>query len=180
MSRYEDTLEEFENGNDDEKHKLVYAHFGLAVYQAQVLEEAFSIMLWTNRIFKKQAESKEEINEIIDAIENSKKTMGNFLNEVKQNYGLTVEHLAILEDVLNRRNFIVHKFFKIEINKFYSNTGKKEMIKYLCDFIDDAVAIDSELDQYYAAFKLKLGFTDERIEDMLNEVKTKELERDQE
>ncbi|PKB15265.1 hypothetical protein [Flavobacterium sp. 5] len=156
----------------------MYAYFGLAVYFGQVLEEAFSIMLWTNRIFKNQAKSTKEINDIIDTIENSKKTMGNLLNEVKQNYGLSEKHLMTLEDVLNRRNYIVHKFFKIEIHKFHSEIGKKEMIKYLCDFTDDTVEIDAELNQYFQDYKLRLGFTDARIDEIVAEMKEKELARD--
>lgn len=178
MKRYEIALEEYENEDEDGKHKLVYAYFGLAIYFSQLLEETFSIMLWTNRIFKKQAKSSEEINDIIDSIENSKKTMGNLLNEVKQNYGLSEAHIKHLEDILNRRNYLIHKYFRVEIHKFYSHVGRKEMIKYFCDFIDQSGEIDEQLNQYFLSYKLRLGFTDERIAEMVNEMKEKELQRD--
>jgi hypothetical protein len=46
-------------------------------------------MLWTDRIFYKKVKKNKEVNEIIDSIENSKKTMGIFINEVKNSYSLT-------------------------------------------------------------------------------------------
>ena len=54
MGRYEEVLEEYLNEDDDGKAKLIYAQFGLAIYLTNCLEETFSIMLWTNRIFKQK------------------------------------------------------------------------------------------------------------------------------
>ena len=51
MTKYELALQEYKEENEDGKHKLIYAYFGLAVYFSQCLEETFSIMLWTDRIF---------------------------------------------------------------------------------------------------------------------------------
>src|SRR5690606_7571602 len=98
-------------------------------------------MLWSDRIFKKKVKSNKEVNEIIDAIENSKKTMGLFINEVKQTYSLPEELIESLKDILEKRNYIVHKYFKLEIQKFASDLGKKEMLKYFCSFIDNVKQI---------------------------------------
>lgn len=179
MTRYEIALIEFESATAEGEHeKLIYAYFGAAIYYAQCLEESFSMMLWINRIFKEQAKSSDEINEIIDAIENSKKTMGSFLNEVKQNYELSENHIAELESVLNRRNYLVHKYFKLEIQKFHSDKGKKEMLKYFADFIEDTVLIDDELQKYFLNYKIRLGFTEDKIAKLLEKMKQKELQRD--
>ena len=76
--RYEIAQSEYESEDDSGRHRLVYAYFGLAIYSGQCLEETFSIMLWTDRIFKKKVKTNAEVNEIIDAIENSKKDNGEF------------------------------------------------------------------------------------------------------
>lgn len=76
MSTYQGALEEYRNEDNDGKYRLIYTYFGLAIYFSQVLEETFSIMLWTNRIFKDKAKTNKEVNDIIDTIENSRKTMG--------------------------------------------------------------------------------------------------------
>lgn len=110
--RYEIAKNEYETEDDDGRHRLVYAYFGLAIYFGQCLEETFSIMLCTDRIFKKKVKTNAEVNGIIDAIENSKKTMGNFINEVKQSYSLTTSIVDQLDNILDTRNYLAHKYFR--------------------------------------------------------------------
>ncbi len=88
-------------------------------------------MIWLNRVFKEKAKFR---NEIIDAIESSKKTMGALIHEVKTEYSLPENLETDLKRVLDTRNYLVHKFFKEQIQKFHTELGKKEMLKYFCDF----------------------------------------------
>ncbi|MCE3269429.1 MAG: hypothetical protein K0R49_1683, partial [Burkholderiales bacterium] len=53
----------------------------------------------------------------------SKMTMGNFIKEVKQSYNLTNESIEQLDQILEMRNYLAHKYFKLHINKAYSKTG---------------------------------------------------------
>lgn len=175
--RYDIAKNEYEAQDDDGKHRLVYAYFGLAIYFVQVLEETFSIMLSTDRILKKKAKTSEEVNEIMDTIENSKKMMGNFINEVKHSYSLTTSIVEQLDKILDKRNYLVHKYFKLHIAKFYSEVGQLEMIKYFCDFIDDSKELDEKLTTYYTSYKDKLGITDERIEQLRIEMIEQENKR---
>ncbi len=179
-NRYEMAKIEYENEDDDGKHRLVYAYFGLAVYTGQCLEEAFSIMLWTDRIFKNKVKTNREVNEIIDSIENSKKTMGNFINEVKQSYSLTDSIVEHLDKVLDKRNYLAHKYFKKHIEKFYSEKGRLEMIKYFCEFIAESQLLEDQLTKYYSKYTEKMGFTEERIVDIMNQIKGQELKRENE
>ncbi|MEA3452071.1 MAG: hypothetical protein U9Q83_09250 [Bacteroidota bacterium] len=41
MTKYELAIEKYEAENDDAKHKLIYAYFGLAVYPVCVLNKFF-------------------------------------------------------------------------------------------------------------------------------------------
>jgi uncharacterized protein with HEPN domain len=178
MSTYKDALAEYESEDENGKHRLIYSYFGLAIYFSQVLEETFSIMLWTDRIFKKKVKTNKEVNEIIEAIENSKKTMGIFINEVKHSYSLTEKLTTDLKNLLEKRNYLVHKYFKIEIQKCYSDLGRKEMLEYFGDFIDQTKSIDSELNNYYSKHTEKMGFTKEKIEQLVIEMKEEELNRE--
>ena len=178
MSTYLDALEVYSSEDENGKTRLIYAYFGLAVYFSQVLEETFSIMLWTDRIFKKKVKTNKEVNEIIDSIEKSKRTMGVFINEVKQTYSLTEKLAEDLKIVLDKRNYLVHKYFKLEIQKFYSDLGKKEMLEYFGKFIDETKRVDSELNQYYSKYTDKLGLTKEKIEELVNEMKAEEKHRE--
>jgi hypothetical protein len=175
--RYDIAKNEYETEDDDGRHRLVYAYFGLAIYFGQCLEETFSIMLWTDRIFKKKVKTNAEVNEIIDAIENSKKTMGNFINEVKQGYSLTTSIVDQLDKILDTRNYFAHKYFKLHIAKFYSEVGQLEMIKYFCDFIDDSKQLDEQLKAYYTNYTDIIGLTEDKIDQLMFEMKEQELKR---
>jgi uncharacterized protein with HEPN domain len=122
-NRYEIAKKEYESEDEDGRHRLVYAYFGLAIYFGQCLEETFSFMLWTDRVFKQKVKTRAEVNVIIDTIESSKMTMGNFIKEVKQSYNLTNESIEQLDQILEMRNYLAHKYFKLHINKAYSKTG---------------------------------------------------------
>lgn len=174
---YDIAKNEFETEDDDGRRRLVYAYFGLAIYFGQCLEETFSIMLWSDRIIKKKVKTNVEVNEIIDAIENSRKTMGNFINEVKQSYSLTTSIVEELDKILDRRNYLAHKYFKLHIGKFYTAVGLLEMIKYFCDFIDSSIQLDEKLKKYYTSYTDKLGLTKERIEQLKAEMKKQEISR---
>jgi hypothetical protein len=178
MGTFERAISEYEEENDDGKHRLIYAYFGLAIYFAQVLEETFSIMLWTDRIFKKKVKTNSEVSEIIDKIENSKKTMGGFINEVKNSYKLTDQLIEDLKETLEIRNYIVHKFFKLEIQKCYSELGHREILKFFGDFIDQTKKIDNDLNDYYKKYTDRLGFTQEKINELTDQMKKAELERE--
>lgn len=170
-------LNEYRAEDESGKSKLIYAYFGLAVYQAQCLEEVFSFMIWTNRIIKKNIKTSQEINEIMDSIENSKKTMGNFIHEVKKNYDLSDEVEKFLADMLAKRNYLIHKYFKVEIAKFYSDKGRKEMLHFLSTFVDDALELDKRLQFYQKEYREKLGITNQAIERLMKEMTNAEKSR---
>ena len=50
------------------------------------------------------------------------------------------------------------------------------MLKYFGDFIDEVKRIDSELNSYYSKYTNKMGLTEQRIEEIMTEMKKEELE----
>lgn len=174
---YSSAKNEYENEDTEGKIKLVYAYFGLAIYHGQCLEETFSIMLYSDRIFKNNINTNKEVNEIIDAIENSKKTMGNFIKEVKKSYNLTTSIVSQLDKILDKRNYLIHKYFKLHIQKSFSETGQLEMIKYFCEFIDKSKLLDEQLREYYVKYTESFGITEEKIKQLMVEMKEQELKR---
>lgn len=177
MATYKRAIDEFETEEEDGKYRLVYAYFGLAIYKAQCIEQTFANMIWLSRIFKNKVKSQEEVNEIIDSIENSKITMGGLIKEIRIEYSLTSQIQENLKSILDKRNYLIHKYFKIEIAKYYTQTGQKEMLKYFSDFIDESEALDQSLNEYYDIHTKKLGLTEEKIQKLLGEQRKEELER---
>ncbi|NIA12080.1 MAG: hypothetical protein GWP10_20745 [Nitrospiraceae bacterium] len=176
--RYERALEEFELEDDDGKSRLVYAYFGLAIYFGQVLEEALSHMLWMHRFFKQKKQTNEIINKIIDDIEAVKKTMGMAINEVKNAYSLPETLESALANVLAKRNYLAHRYFKDEIHKCYSESGQKEVIHYFCQFIDQTTKVDNALKPYYSKYIEALGVTNDKIDELMDQMIKQEKIRD--
>lgn len=103
--------------------------------------------------------------------------MGVLINEVKTEYSLP-ENLKIdLKKVLDTRNYLAHKYFKEQIQKFHTELGMKEMLQFFCSFIDDSKEVDNELDNYYCHYTQKLGLTEERIQELIKTLKEEETER---
>ncbi len=178
MSRFIEAIKEYEIEDENGKHRLIYAYFGLAVYYSQVIEETFSIMLCSNKIIKKNPISNEEVLEIIESIDNSKKTMGVFINEIKQSYSLNDKIVEDLIQFLEIRNNLIHSYFKKEIFKFKSDSGRREMLKYFTTFVDESIRIDIELKQYYQNYLEKLGITEDQIKKQYEMLIQDEMEND--
>lgn len=178
MNSFEEiSKNEFYNEDDSGKLKLAFANFGAAIYHGQCLEATFQNMLSTDLIFKKKLKTSKEVNNAIDEIENSKKTMGMLIIDIKNSYELSEQLTLNLEKILDERNYLAHKYFKLNIQKFYSEIGLLEMIKFFCDFTNKAQLINEELVQYYENYRLKLGLTEEAIAELMNEIILEESNR---
>ena len=124
----ENALEEYLHEDENGKHKLIYAYFGLSVYKSQCLEETFSNMLLLHRICNKSLNLLEDIDKEI--LNSSKKTMGNLIREVRNEYNFTDKLEEDLLEILNKRNYLVHKYFKDNI--VYINVMKNMSVDCDC------------------------------------------------
>ncbi|KAF9658947.1 hypothetical protein ABHQ57_00630 [Tenacibaculum sp. ZH5_bin.1] len=52
------------------------------------------------------------------------------------------------------------------------------MLEYFGNFIDEAQKIDSELNFYYSKYTKKMGLTQEKTEELVNNMKIEELKRE--
>ena len=170
-NRFKLAKEEYKNEDENGRNRLVYAYYGLSIYYAQCLEETFLIVLLVKRINNKEIHSTYTTHELIEMMETSKKTMGNFINEVTQNYKLPEKTIKQLEKTLELRNYLIHNYFKVHISKFSVPNGKLEMIKYFCEFIDNVVQLDDNLNKYYQVYIQRFGITQEQINLALNDLK---------
>lgn len=177
QERFLDAQLEFTREDEDGKHRLVYAYFGSSIYYSQCLEEEFSLMLWTNRIINNRPSTKEDVEAINVEMEGSKKTMGQLINEVKKAYKVEDEHSQLLADLLDKRNYLAHKYFKLNIEKFYTDFGKLEMISFFCEFIDKTIGLIEKMNTYYISQIRRLGFTESKISEVKEMLRQQELDR---
>lgn len=177
MTIYQRAIEEFELADEDGQHQLIYAYFGLAIYTAQCIEQSFTNMIWLHRIFKEKVITPVEMNKIVEEVESAKMTMGNLLNEVKATYAIDEKIGDRLKEVLKERNYLAHQYFKMEIQKFHTEIGRKEMLVYLAKFTDNAREVDNTIGLYYEKYHKKLGITEDKLNELVEEQKRIEVER---
>lgn len=166
-----------DQSEEDERIKLVYSYFGLAVYWAQCIEQTFENMIILNNIVKEENVTRKYINGMFQKIDNSKATMGRQIHDIKRVYSISNIHEQELNEILKKRNYLAHKFFKDNSLKFYSNEGRKEMIEECVNFIDQSKSLDKELNIYYEKYKQEIGITEDVISSQLDVELEEEMKR---
>lgn len=175
---YEFALEEYKNEQNDSQDKIIFAYFGLAIYKWQCLEKEFENMLWIKNIFINNVTSLEEFDDLVNEVEWKRHTMWKQINELKKIYSFSEKIEMELIEVLEMRNYLIHKYFKENIQKLSSMQWIKETLKYFTDFIERASLLDKELQIYTDDYKKKLWITDEKLNIIINNLKNKERLRD--
>jgi len=172
-------INQFNIADKERKSDLIPLYAGLAIYWAQCVEKTLENMLIVKELSEKGTLTSEIVDQTFDKIENSKATMGKLVYEVKSTFSLNNEHTNQLKNVLEMRNYFVHRFFKVNSFKPYTETGQKEMIIECATFIDDCRRIDKALALYYEEYYLKAGLTEDRIGELVLQAKQEEYDREQ-
>lgn len=168
---YKTAIEIFDTLESDDKTKEVYAHFGLAVFIAQSLEQQAINMIAIYRQAKSELKTKELVNGLWDNYHLGSRTLGKLIIEILKLYQLTEQDIVELREVLKLRNYIAHDYFRFNAELFCSDNGKKRMIKDFIEFRDKAKSLDSKLADYTKTYMVKIGLTDEMITKIYNKTR---------
>lgn len=119
-----------------EQCKEVYAHFGLAMYRAQCVEQSIIQLLIFFDFFRENVpifESREKWEESFDLYNGdlSAKTMGQLIKNLRNLGAIPVETGSKLGDALKNRNWLAHSFFVDHSLNFLSEAGRLKMIDEL-------------------------------------------------
>ncbi|CAN7696847.1 hypothetical protein [Caballeronia sp. LjRoot31] len=153
----------------------VYAHFGLAIYLAQCLEQSiFQHLLFFDHFPKAVAEfkSKDAWIDAFDAFEARElgHTMGKLIRRIKDVGKPTEVIQALLSGALEQRNWLAHRYFSDRAVSFTQESGRDAMIAELgviqTLFRDTA----REIDALTMPTAKKYGLTDEALEKVMAEI----------
>lgn len=112
----------------------LYAEFGMAAEKAQVLEVAAgNVALGFLAMFVKTDEITPEETEMYRAIvdEVNRKTFGSLLKHLKKTMKLSDGIMRVIDEALERRNYLTHHFFRSHNFALYSEDGRKTMMAEL-------------------------------------------------
>src|SRR5947209_1245642 len=129
-SGWSDVVERDDAMDDGNYHtREVYAHFGLAVYQAQVLEHGVVNLLTLAKIFPDPAATREMFAPVME--QHFAQVFGRLAKEVAPYLGKDTELLTDLKDAVSVRNHLVHRYWREKIGLTLTARGKNRMIAEL-------------------------------------------------
>jgi hypothetical protein len=156
--------------DDESEHtKEVYARFGLAVYFAQVLEHGLVNALVILDLIPSRrhlARSRDEWGITVDAFmdRHFETTMGRLLNAFREVTAVPADVDGLLQDALERRNWLAHDFFRERAVEFLSCTGREQMLQEVDECRTRFEAADKRLEAIVGPLRREASITDAILE----------------
>jgi hypothetical protein len=122
MDEYPDTL------------RLLYFEFGRTAEMAQIMEiEAGNLSLaFVSLAFDPSKITDDERGLLRAIVENvNRRTFGNLLKQIRKIGGVSEAIQLMVDEALEKRNYLVHNFFRSHNLQINSEEGRKEMIAEL-------------------------------------------------
>jgi hypothetical protein len=167
--------------------KDTYAHFGLAMYHANVLEDGLArVLLQSDYMTKVRDEfvrtqgtnfDKDKFAaEFDDYLEKRyKETMGRLVVRVKEFQGLSENLKKRIDVALARRNHLAHGYWRAAAIDFMTEDGRAKMIVELQKDADTFEQLEKDIHEAMKATREKLGIREEvldaRVEKRMADVK---------
>ncbi|MBI2509007.1 MAG: hypothetical protein HYV99_03225 [Betaproteobacteria bacterium] len=125
-----------DDDGEDEHIKAVYAHFGLAVYLAQVLEHGLANALLCAELLPSRAGKpvpRKQWEAEFDAFmeRQFEGTLGRLIRSLKKAAPIPTELEGLLTEALEKRNFLAHHFFRERAGAFSHAKGGRKCLKNL-------------------------------------------------
>ena len=147
----------------DEHVKEVYSHFGLAIYLAQVLEHAIVNALVYCDLFPNRKPSHTRVDFDLFMDKNFAKTMGQIINNFRQFVSIPPDLESLLIEALNKRNWLVHRYFRERAKEFIKEEGREKMLVELLEAQALFKKADHVLGEVTRPLRERFGFTDEKL-----------------
>ena len=161
-------------GSEDNHVKTVYAHFGLALYLASVLEHGLANTLMCAELLPSRAGSpvprmqwEAEFDAFMD--QQFEKTLGRLIRSLNNATSVPMELEGLLTEALEKRNFLAHHYFRERAEAFISHEGREAMIEELEHAQKLFENADDWLTEIAKPLREKYGLSDERLKPIQEE-----------
>jgi hypothetical protein len=160
---------------ENDQTREVYANAGLALYTAQVLEHGLVNLVLVARAGSPKLRSQEDYDRVFEELVSM--TMGQQLRQALAVVEFSEEQVAALERALERRNFLVHDFFRVRIGRFLTASGRNRLIAELEEIRDTFSTIEREVDSMTMAYYERHGLSRQMFEAEVEKLKDDERVR---
>ena len=158
------------NDSDSIEHiKEVYARFGSAFYQAQVLEQGIvnalivvDLIPSRRHLTRSQSEWGMAVDEFMGR--HFEHTMGRLLRDLRSVTVIPADLEGLLRDALEKRNWLAHSFFRERAIEFLTSNGREQMLFEVdaCRVVFESA--DEALENIVGPLRRAAGITEEIIE----------------
>lgn len=150
-----------------EEIKEVYAHFGLAYYESEVLHRGLCNYYALDPFESQENVSRMRIEERLDLAWST--TLGQMVEQLKKT-SLSEAIIERLERAAERRNRLAHDFWFDNAPKLFSKSGVRELIEQLREAAKLFHSLDEEISERTRLAARRLGVSKEIYEEALNDV----------
>jgi hypothetical protein len=178
-------LDELDNSGQEEHDedlepdvKTTFAHFGLACYQASVLEHEIVNILAANRLVAARRDAEQLLSDPWN--DKFKETMGELVKQLVAHTQTDPELAVDLDEARRLRNHLAHGFWRDRADDFCTEDGRARMIAYLIKARKHFQDVDQRLTATIGTAALQQGgvtpeIVDAWYHDMLGRVERGEL-----
>ncbi len=152
---------------DYDDPKEVYAFFGLAYYQAAVLEHGVLNLAVAMLAKNVPGIAADDVEKLFESFDNQ--TFGQVINAAKSKFDIGSELEADLSDALKQRNYLAHRFFIVHAENFKVSSGRRIMIEELTKILKHLMSVDTRMDEIWMKAWESFGLTKELIEKLRQE-----------
>lgn len=158
---------------DDRQIREVYARYGLAMYQAQVLEHGLVNTLMIFRLLPTMKEytdryAWESAFDTFYSVETGK-TFGNILKVIQLINNFPSDLLKKLRSAKSERDYLAHRFFREHDVDFMNFDGRIKMIVECERLIDLFQMLDKEIGGFARPYRERYGITSEKIRELMDQ-----------
>ncbi|MTD47481.1 hypothetical protein GKE82_25085 [Conexibacter sp. W3-3-2] len=133
----------------DWETREVYAKFGLAAYLAQTLETAVVNVLLIARADRHRHRRPFDVDDVFSKL--FRQPLGTNVGSVRDLIGDDFEHAEVLLEAVQRRNDLIHHFWRRRILKMGTTTGREELVSELEELIGFFHDVDGRLQGHVRA-----------------------------
>jgi transcriptional regulator with XRE-family HTH domain len=153
---------------EEEEHKEIFTHFGLAAFWGQHLETTLTIILIANGRLRGTATTREEIDALETGLE---KPLGPLVQKVRAAVQLPEQTVEMINTGVEKRNFLIHRFFRERNLHFKTPAGRQQLLMELRQ-IQAIICAANKLARELLEGPMKvLGITPETLEAELQEMR---------
>jgi hypothetical protein len=160
---------------DDDSHtRETYAHFGLAMYLAQVFEHGLVNAMVVARLPESNRIQRGSIDAFMD--QKFEQTLGRLIRDLREFVEVPEALGDQMAEALRRRNWLAHAYFRERAAHFLTRSGRDQMISELEAAQELFHQTDRALEDVLAPIRERFGLTEEALQREIDRVRA-EAER---